>query len=273
MENDISVAFLYGTFIGRLALKGIMWTHLDLLIIFFLRSRLSHSYMIHYAKKHGIALSMQKLQQYRTFHDFFIRHNPSIAYDPNPLHVISPCDGYLSVYDITEDGPLAIKGSHYGLEDILPCDSLATKFHGGLCLVFRLCASDYHRYIYIDDGYQHGNHFIEGQLHSVQPIACKTYPVYALNRRSWTIMDTRHFGSIAQIEIGALIVGGIVNNKENTHFHRGEEKGHFELAGSTIVILFEQDTITLLPQYASILGKEKELRVKQGAWLASRRKS
>ena len=46
-----------------------------------------------------------------------------------------------------------------------------------------------------------------------------------------------------QCEIGALVVGGIFNEKENSRFSKGMEKGHFELAGSTIILLFEKEQI------------------------------
>ena len=74
-------------------------------------------------------------------------------------------------------------------------------------MVVRLCANDYHHYCYIDDGFQGRNHFVKGLLHSVQPIALENAPVYRQNRRMWTILDTVNFGKVAQIEIGALLVG------------------------------------------------------------------
>jgi phosphatidylserine decarboxylase len=48
------------------------------------------------------------------------------------------------------------------------------------------------------------------------------------------------------------------------------EKGHFELAGSTIVLLFEQERIRLLPELAERMEAEGEVRVEQGMWIASR---
>jgi len=33
-----------------------------------------------------------------------------------------------------------------------------------------------------------------------------------------------HFGPVVQCEIGALVVGGIANEKENAHFSKGSEK-------------------------------------------------
>ena len=104
----------------------------------------------------------------------------------------------------------------------------------------------------------------------MQPIACETYPVYTLNRRCWCLLDTEHFGPVVQTEIGALIVGGIVNNEGNTRFSRGMEKGRFDLAGSTIVLLFEPDRIRLRPEAAEQLCEGREMRVELGMWIAER---
>ena len=156
------------------------------------------------------------------------------------------------------------------MEDLLEDSVLAKNYKGGECLVFRLCASDYHHYCYIDNGYQGENHYIPGVLHSVQPAACEAYPVFTLNRRCWCLMATENFGPVVQTEIGALIVGKIANMEGSSRFCRGLEKGHFELAGSTIVLLFEPDRIRMLPELREQLHGGGEARVEQGMWIASR---
>ena len=99
------------------------------------------------------------------------------------------------------------------------------------------------------------------------PLACETYPVYTLNRRVWTLFTTEHFGPVIQTAIGALIVGGIVNDRENCRVRRGAEMGHFELAGSTIVLLFQRDRLTLAPHIKGQAAGGRELRVEQGMFL------
>lgn len=148
-------------------------------------------------------------------------------------------------------------------------EALAKNYMGGTCLIFRLCVSDYHHYCYIDDGYQGENHFIPGVLHSVQPIACDTYPVFVLNKRCWCLLTTENFGPVVQCEIGALVVGGIFNENENTRFWKGTEKGHFELAGSTIILLFEKEQMQLRPELLKQLAQDKEVQVKQGEWIGT----
>ena len=265
-NSDPFVKRLYTTSIGRVFLKTIMITRADKLIVAFLKSHLSKYMLPQYVRKNGLKYSRVELAGYRSFRDFFARENNSKSIDFSPTHLISPCDGWLSVYEISESSLFKIKGSIYSTNDLLQDDTLAQKYTGGLCLVFRLCASDYHHYCYIDDCTQGDNHYIEGELHSVQPIALANYKVFARNRRSWCVMDTENFGSVTQIEIGALVVGGIVNPNSNVSVSRGDEKGHFDLAGSTIVLMFEPGRIGLLPMFNKTTT-DNEARVRQGMWI------
>ncbi len=263
--NSGMVKVLYTTVPGRILLQIIQRVHLDRLIVCFLKSRWSVPYLKWYMKHNGIMPG--EGESYRSFRAFFARKKKLAGIDAAPEHLISPCDGWLSAYPVTQSSIFYIKGTYYRVEDFLKDDALAKNYEGGTCLVFRLCPSDYHRYIYIDNGYQGGNHFIPGMLHSVQPIACSTYPVYTQNRRSWCLLTTENFGPVVQAEIGALIVGGIVNYRENAHVHKGMEKGRFELAGSTIVLLFEPGRIRLLPGLKEKLSGDREVRVGIGQWI------
>ena len=272
-KNNFAVRFLYGTRAGRALLELMLKSKIDGLIVKFLWSPLSKPVIPLYIKMNKISMKDFQGQKYRTFREFFVREREPVEMDLNPGHLISPCDGWLSAFPIEEDSSFRIKGSHYKLEDLIQDKELAKQFYDGDCLIFRLCASDYHHYSYIDDGYQGVDHYIPGMLHSVQPIACDTYPVYTLNRRVWTLLQTEHFGPVIQTEVGAFVVGGIVNENENGRFFRGMEKGHFELAGSTIVLLFQKNCICLRSQIRKRLAEGKEFRVKQGMWIGEKKKS
>lgn len=264
-----AVSFLYGTIIGRFLLKTVMSLHLDRIAVWFLRSRLSRIINNHYIKRNNISVTEEEKAFFRSFRDLFARTRVNNDIDITPRHLISPCDSWLSVFEIDKQSCFCIKSSHYALRDFLQDEELSKNYIGGNCLIFRLCASDYHHYCYIDNGYQGKNHFIEGALHSVQPIACEKYPVYIKNRRSWCLLETENFGNVIQCEIGALIVGGIANEKENARFSKGEEKGHFELAGSTIVLLFEKGNITLKEELIKKLSEKNEVKVSLGEWIGN----
>lgn len=268
-ENSRIVRFFYGTAFGRVMLRCALDSRADRLAVRFLCSKASRPIIRRYARRHGIAL--EKGHSFGTFRDFFVRPRPDMEIDVTPEHLISPCDGWLSAYSIREDSSFFIKGSQYRLADLLQDEALAEDFCGGDCLIFRLTPSDYHHYCYIDDGYQRENHFIPGELHSVQSAACERYPVYTLNRRCWTLLETERFGPVVQTAIGAFVVGGIVNDRENQPFCKGEEMGHFELAGSTIVLFFQKGRISLAPHIRRHLAEGREFRVIQGMCLGETR--
>ena len=263
-ENDGAVRFLYGTALGRGLLKIVQGLHLDRLAVWYLRSRWSRPYIARFAKKNGIPLT----RAYPTYRDFFLRERTPRRVDATPEHLTSPCDGWLSAFPVSEGCSFAIKGSRYRVADLLNDPALAENYRDGLILVFRLCASDYHHYAYIDSGRQGQNHYIEGRLHSVQPIASEHYPIFVLNRRSWCVLDTDNFGPVVQTEVGALVVGGIVNRPQGP-MARGQEKGYFDLCGSTITLLFEKGRAALLPELAERTAEGREVRVEQGQWIGT----
>lgn len=266
-HSSNTTRFLYGTYPGRFLLKTIMHLRLDRIVVRYLCSPYSKPFIGWYAKHNGITLTNAEKNSFRTFKSFFERTRENVQIDMAPQHLISPCDGWLSVFPINEKSCFSIKNSYYRLKDILQDPELAKNYHNGTCLILRLCVNDYHHYCYIDNGYQGANHFIPGILHSVQPIACETVPVYALNKRNWCLLTTEHFGPVVQCEIGAMVVGGIFNRTENARFRKGSEKGHFELAGSTIVLLFEAGQMDLKADLLKKLSKNAEVQVKQGEWI------
>ena len=239
MESK-AIRVLYGTVCGRLLLKLILKTGMPRIVAVYLRSGLSRPLVRRYIKKYNICMDDFPDQEFRSFAAFFGRKKAAVTFDPAPAHFISPCDGWLSAYPIRPDSSFAIKESHYRLCDLMDDPELAQQYRDGLCLIIRLSPADYHHYSYIDDGRLGEYCYIEGTLHSVQPIACDKYPVFRLNRRCWTLLDTAHFGPVVQVEIGALAVGEIINAYDRTEFCRGEDKGHFALCGSTIVLLVQK---------------------------------
>lgn len=269
-KNDGFIQLMYGTALGRGVWNVIRKSRIDKVVVAYLRSPLSKPLIPIYIKKNQISMKDFEGQRYGSFRDFFARKRKKNEYDKNPEHLISPCDGLLSVVPIEENRTFCIKGFQYRLSDLTGDKKMAEKFSGGDCLIFRLCASDYHHYCYIDNGYQGKNHYMEGELHSVQPIACEHYPVYKLNRRESTLLETENFGSVMQIEVGAFVVGGIENDHEHYYFSKGREMGHFELCGSTIVLLFEKDRIKLLPEFIEKTEGGREVPVKLGMWIGDK---
>ena len=109
--------------------------------------------------------------------------------------------------------------------------------------IFRLCVYDYHRFHFIDDGIKSHERHINGVFHTVNPIANDVYPIYKENTREYCVHRTENFGDVIVMEVGALLVGRIVNNMEKCRTKKGAEKGYFEYGGSTVVLIFKKDAI------------------------------
>lgn len=146
---------------------------------------------------------------------------------------------------ITEKCRLTLKHTDYTVASLLKNKQLAEQFAGGYALVFRLTVDDYHRYSYVADGTKGKNVFIPGVLHTVNPIANDYYPIYKENSREYTILHTKAFGDMIQMEVGALLVGKIVNHHGASEIFRGQEKGYFQFGGSTVVLLVKADAVEI----------------------------
>lgn len=233
--------FLYKKPLGRFFLKVVISRSLSRLYGYYKDSVFSAKGVEKFIAGNGIDMKDYEEKSYRSFNDFFTRKLKEGArkVDMDANSLISPCDSKLLVFDISDDLRVNIKGSLYTLPELTGRSTDLSKFAGGKCLVFRLALDDFHRFAYPDDGSLIDMYSIEGKLHTVRSIA-DDYNIYKENRRSVSILDTAGFGRMIMIEVGAMFVGRIRNHGQKT-FKRGEEKGYFELGGSTVVVLLEGD--------------------------------
>lgn len=261
-QTNSALSFLYNNLIGRFFLFILTRRWVSKLGAMYLKSPLSKGRIKKMIKKHNIDLSDYEISKYKSFNEFFMRRkkNPlkKISKDENIL--LAPADSRLTVYKIDDETCLNIKNSKYTIEELLQDSSLAKKYQGGYCLVYRLCVDDYHHYYYIDDAEVISIKKINGILHTVQPIAFKKHKVFVENVREYNVLETKNFGTVIQMEVGALLVGKICN-KELTNIKRGDEKGHFEFGGSTIVLLFEKDKIEIDDDILEYSSKDIEVKV------------
>lgn len=246
-KESAALVFLYRTVPGRMLLKLLIGRGLSRAAGRVLSSPVSRPLIAPFTRKNGIDLTDYAEEDYSCFNDFFCRRiRPERRPLPaDPAELMAPCDGLLSAYRITDGMVLPIKQSRYSVSELLGMDAAARRFRDGVCLVFRLCVDNYHRYCYIDDGQKGPNVFLPGVLHTVRPIALESAPVFVRNCREYTIMETARFGTVAQIEVGALLVGRIDNHDGAGPIRRGEEKGRFLYGGSTVVLLLEKDRVAL----------------------------
>ncbi len=268
-----SLRFLYNTAVGRFFLRLLICKPISNIAGFFLDRKFSALFVKSFIKSNGIDMTDYEKRKFNSFNDFFTRQiidgaRPSADGENDFL---SPADARLSVYPITLERYFAVKGVDYKIADLLEDSELAQRFDGGYCMIFRLAVDNYHRYGWCADGQAEKPVHIKGKYHTVQPIAMRRYPIFRENVREYTVVNTEKFGTVVQIEVGALMVGRICNNeKERCKAKRGAEKGRFEFGGSTVVVLVEKDKIRPDTEFITNTENGLETNVKYGEKIAEK---
>jgi len=257
---------LFATRWGRAVLSIITKPWASKLAGRFMDSRASKLLISRFVDQNGINLSHYEDVCYTSFNDFFTRkikeeHRP-VSMEGHEL--VSPCDGRLSVYAITHDNRVVIKGHAYTLTELLRDEALASQYDGGKMLIIRLTVADYHRYHYPDNGDKSHNVRIPGVLHTVHPIAAEKRRIYTENAREYFELETENFGKILYIQVGALLVGEIMNRHGVASVRKGEEAGHFKYGGSTVVLCLKKDVVEMLPEFHETTDRDHEIPVKMG---------
>lgn len=234
-SNQKSLNFLYNTVCGRVLLKCIFARpYFSKLRSRYYHSALSIKKIRPFIEEYSVDVSAWDIEAFRSFNDFFERKK-EITLSTDKYELPSVADARLSVYAISDNLFVDVKHSTYSLDELVDCKMPMSEYKDGNCLVFRLSLEDYHRYIYPDNGCIKHQYTIDGELHTVRPISSK-YRVFSRNKRVVSILTTEHFGNVVMIEVGAMLVGGIVNSQDRRYL-KGQEKGHFEYGGSTIIML------------------------------------
>ncbi|KPK32626.1 MAG: hypothetical protein AMS24_03650 [Chlamydiae bacterium SM23_39] len=188
----------------------------------------------------------KKIEDFSSFRDFFIREIKKRKISNNPKEVIIPADGrYLVFPNINEADGFYVKGEKFNLYSFLKDKKLSEKYTNGAMAIGRLAPSDYHRFHFPVDCFATKEKIINGYLYSVNPIAIKkNIKIFEENKRILTILKSDIFKEILFIEIGATNVGSIIETFKGENFYKkGDEKGYFDLGGSSIVIIFEENII------------------------------
>lgn len=267
--QDRVLRLLYGNRAGRMVLGWLIRPEVSKLVGRFMDTGLSRIMINPFIKKNDIDISVCLKNEFDSYNDFFKRKlvPGARAIDMIDEGFVSPCDSRLTVYDIedTERQTFNIKDSEYTVASLLRDKKLARHYRGGKLWLFRLCVDDYHRYIYNVSGKQSDVRRIEGLYHTVNPIASEYYDIYKENTREYCLIRTQDAGTIIDMEVGALLVGRIVNRYvDSTDVRRGEEKGYFEFGGSTIILLTQKNKVIPLGKINENSARDIETRVRQG---------
>ena len=232
------IKYMYEKKTGRALLKVLSTRVVANIVRGFMKSFFSVPYKSRIIKKNNIDMDLFEDKKYLSYNTFFVRRMKEVSFDKDKKSLI--------------------------LED-----DIYKEYKNGYALIFRLEETDYHRYIYIDDGYRDEYHHIRGKLHTVQPIAYKKYKVFHENTREWTILHTENFDDVIHMEVGAMNIGRIANN-DTTIFKKGDEKGNFEFGGSTIILFVKQGIIEIDKDILENSKNYKETKVNIGEKVAKK---
>ncbi len=214
--------------------------------------KVSKTYISKFVDKFNIDMKdyEKDIEQYNSFNDFFYR---KLSQNSRPVcndekKFISPCDGkLLAIEKLDEDSSFSVKGFKYNLNELIYDKSISDKYKNGLCLIFRLCPTDYHRFHFVDSGICSKSNFIKGSYYTVNPIALENIKkIFSENKREYSILKSENFDDILYIEVGATFVGSIIQTyPTSTKVNRGNEKGYFKFGGSTVILLLKENILKL----------------------------
>lgn len=225
-----------------------------------------------FVKKYHIPLNEYQKQHFNSFNDFFTRKlKPGVrTIDTNRRVVVSPGDGKMLAYANIDNQDFIVKGARFQVKSFLQNDSLANLYRGGSLIILRLCPTDYHRYHFPVGGKVSATRKIEGDYYSVSPLAIKKrIEIFCENKRQYDIISSRYFGPVLMAEVGATMVGSMVETySPDSPVRKGIEKGYFKFGGSTVLLLFVHGAITIDSDLLENTKNHLETQVKMGERIA-----
>lgn len=190
--------------------------------------------------------SLKKIEDFNNFNEFFYRELKKNSRKISNSFFISPADGKIIVFEnIDKIDNFFIKGEKFNLKEYLNDEILANEYSDGSIAIIRLAPTDYHRFHFPVDGKILKNNQIVGDYYSVSPLALgKKINFFLKNKREYAILNNEKIGEIIISEVGATMVGSIIQTfTENSFVEKGSEKGYFKFGGSTVILIFKKGQI------------------------------
>ena len=214
------------------------------------------------------------VSEFKNFNEFFYRQ---LKHEARPIDsaedsVVFPADGrHLCIPDISQSDGLFVKGEMFSLPDLLGNAELAERYASGSLVLSRLCPVDYHRFHFPVTGVTGAANLLNGPLFSVNPIALvQNIQILAKNKRCLTRLQTKQFGEVLLLEIGATCVGGICQTFiQNTEVQKGSEKGYFKFGGSSTMTIFEPGRVQFDEDLLHHSQRHRELYARVGDRMGS----
>lgn len=272
--GEEELRFLYENPFGKLLTSWVLRRELlNHVYGWFQRSRSSRKWIPEFVRKLQIDVgeAERPIEEYVSLDDFFTRRLKPEArpIDRTPEHLISPADGRTLVYPRVDDA-LRVKASEVTLVELVGDAALAERYHGGAAAVVRLAPADYHRFHFPESGTASESIRLGRGLHSVHTIALETGVPAFRNKRMLCRLTTENYGELLLIEVGALIVGTMVQRYVPGRVARGQEKGYFRFGGSTVIVLAEPGRVVFDDDLVRDSANGLEVLVKMGSRIGRR---
>lgn len=212
---------------------------------------------------------------FKSFNDFFYRALKPAA---RPVAegervAVLPADGrHLAIPRIDGVDGFYAKGQRFSLAALLGGEAEAAEFADGAMLISRLCPVDYHRFHFPVAGTPGEARTINGWLYSVSPFALRRNLAYLWeNKRMVTRIESPVFGPVLMVEIGATMVGSILQTfVTGRPAGKGEEKGMFKFGGSCVITLFRPGCIRFAADLVAQSANQTEVYARMGERLGER---
>ena len=190
----------------------------------------------------------KSLDDFKTFNEFFYRRlkpGARTADSFDPMIVLSPADCRCVVYQsLTKSKEFWIKGQNFSAETLLANSSIDHTMFESIAIC-RLAPQDYHRFHCPVECTFERSYTVDGKYFTVNPMAIRErIDVFTDNIRTVAILNSDIFGKIAYVCVGAMMVGSVVLTvKPGQELKRMDEVGYFAFGGSTVILLFEKNSI------------------------------
>ncbi|WP_372640337.1 phosphatidylserine decarboxylase [Ancylomarina sp.] len=276
VPSEGMLKWLYNSSLGKATLHTLVKRKmLTMLGGWYMSSRFSKKKIDKFISQYQIDLSNYKItdsKAYLNFNDFFFR-KMQVGKRPIGDGVVSPADGKLLAFQSIKDiSSFFVKGSEFTIQTFLKNKELTKKYADGSMVIVRLAPTDYHRFHFPASGLISESKSIKGRYFSVSPMALKkSLEIFCQNYRTYSTLKTEDFGDIIISEVGATMVGSIIQTyQDNSRVQKGEEKGYFAFGGSTLVLFFEKGKVKLADDLIDNTQKGYETAVFMGENIASK---
>ncbi len=194
-----------------------------------------------FSKAFSIDFSNAKKNKFESLYDMFTREIIRDL-DLNETDFIHPADAVIPSFGkVVEEQIFLVKGKNYSLKELLGEE--AEGFKNSYFYNYYLSPRDYHRVHHPVSGVYEKCYMIKGALYPVAGWFVKRCPaVFSKNSRTVSIVESKEYGRVASVMVGAFNVGSLEMSKGlfvggTEEVRVGDHMGTFGLGSSVVVFV------------------------------------